>query len=129
MTETNGQKNAFGLMTPFTWSVGEMPTVDATQWLRTQLELLAAAVQFGQEAMRRAHTEIETAGGIMLRMATARTAEDVVACQRDMIELVSAAYFEQMVALGQRMHGALTSETEKKREPAEDMLLKEKRAA
>jgi len=89
--------------TKMAWPQAGFPTEAMSDWLRTQQEALAAAMQFGQEMLLSAHKEIEAGGGIMQRMMTAKTPEDFFACQRDMVELVSSTCFEQSLKLTERM--------------------------
>lgn len=113
---------------PFAWPQAEFPMQAATDWVGTQQKMFAAAAKVTQEALAIVHKEVEAGSGILVRMMSAKTPEEFVACQRDLVELMSSNYFEQMVKFGEQMQSQFAKEATGAAPPAAS-LLSEKRAA
>jgi hypothetical protein len=113
---------------PLAWPQTEFPMQAMTDWVGTQQKMFAALTKMTQEAMAIAQKEAEAGRGILVRMMSVKTPEEFVACQRDLVELMSSNYFEQMMKLGEQMQSRLAKETMGFAPPAES-LLSEKKAA
>lgn len=113
---------------PLAWPQGEFPMQAATDWVGGQQKMFAAVSKLMQETIAIAHKEVEAGSSILVRMMTAKTPEEFVACQRDLFELMSANYFEQMIKLGEQVRGQLVKETGLGAKSA-DELMTEKKAA
>jgi len=110
------------------WPTGEfrMPTMD--EWWGTQFKLLADWTQVGQEMMASASNNLHVGIGVLQRMMAARTPDDLAAGTRDLYELVSARYFDQLMKLAERMQGALVPNAAKAAKHIEEVSEMEKAA-
>ncbi len=74
-----------------------MPGAFATEdFRRIQHQMVTSAARIGQDAIKRLDTEFEQGTSIVQRMISAKSPEDLFACQRDMLELIGAKYVEAM---------------------------------
>jgi len=88
---------------PFGWPKYDFKTPPMGNWLKLQQEFVSAMAQLGQETMASAGGEIEAASGVMQRLMQAKTPEEMVACERDLFELMTGKYFEQMMRVAERL--------------------------
>ncbi len=113
---------------PFAWPETELPMQAMTDWVGTQQKMFAAMSKMTQEAVTIAQKEAEAGRGILVRMMSAKTPEEFVACQRDLVELLSSNYFEQMVKFGEQVQSQFAKGLPGFAPPAAS-LVGEKRAA
>jgi hypothetical protein len=73
------------------------------EWVRIQQELMAATVQFSQQAMATAKSDIALVGDVMRKLMSVKTPEEFAAWQRDMSEFVGSKYFEQWTKFGEQV--------------------------
>lgn len=126
-TKSKAAGTATGLF-PLVWPQSEFPMQAMTDWVGSQQKMFAAVSKLMQETITIAHKEVEAGGSILVRMMSAKTPEELVACQRDLFELMSANYFEQMIKLGEQVRSQLVKETGPGAKPV-DELMTEKKAA
>lgn len=92
-------------LAPFAWPKGgATPTVPTpADWLKMQQELVADIAAFVNESFVAMGGEIEQGAGLLQRLMAAKTPEDLVAWQQDMLELVSSKYVDRWAKLAERM--------------------------
>ncbi|HEY1722703.1 MAG TPA: phasin family protein [Magnetospirillaceae bacterium] len=94
-------QNAFP---PFTWPTGFSPAEAMLGWIDVQQKFFTAATEASRQVWTAARKEVETGNGILRRLATAKSPEEAVAAQRDLAELMSSVYFEQMTSLSEQFN-------------------------
>jgi hypothetical protein len=90
---------------PFGWPKTGMAVPDMSNWVRIQQDMAKAGMEFGQRMAAMAKSDLELSGNVLRRLMQAKTPEELVAWQRDMLELVSSKYFEQWMTLGEQVRG------------------------
>lgn len=88
----------------FNWPWGMSPAETMLTWMDAQKKFFDAATEASRQVWTIAHKEVETGNGIVQRLMTAETPEEAVAAQRDLAELMSSVYVEQMTAIGQQIN-------------------------
>ncbi len=110
------------------WPMAEFPIQTMDEWASTQFKLLADATQVGQELMSIASSGMHVGIGVMQRMMAARTPNELVACERDLLELVTSKYFEQVMRIAERMQSTFTPAAAKAAKHVEDVAAMQKAA-
>lgn len=91
------------LFPTFTWPLGSSPAETVLGWMDAQQKLFTAATETSRQIFTIAHKEIQTGNGIMRRIVSAQSPEELVAAQRDLVELMSSVYVEQITTLNERI--------------------------
>lgn len=112
---------------PFTWPMGLSLAETVLGWMDIQQKFFAAATEASRQVWTTAHKEVETGNGIVRRVLTAQSPTEAVAAQRDLVELMSSVYFEQLTTLGKQFSQFVEQTTAKN--AAEGSHRKKKRAA
>ena len=103
----------------FLWPQAGAPLPAVSDWIRMQQELVDTVQQFSQEAMTMVRNDMEVSSDAMRRLMLAKTAEEISACQRDMVDLISSKYFEQWLKLGNEMQSLFSKAATKAKHNAE----------
>ncbi len=82
---------------------GMSPAETMLSWMDAQKKFFEAATEASRQVWTIAHKEVETGNGIVQRLMGAKTPEEAVAAQRDLAELMSSVYVEQMTAIGEQI--------------------------
>ena len=88
---------------PFVWPQAGRAISAMDEMLHIQTEMIGLATRFGQEAATMMSSDFELATAALRRLVAAKSPEEFAATQRDMVELISAKYFEQWLKLGEEM--------------------------
>jgi hypothetical protein len=112
----------------FRWPMAQFGLPALEGWIDGQQRLLADATKVGQELMAISTNSMHLALGMTQRMMAARTPEEFLACQRDLLELVTAKYFEQVMKVTDRMETVLAPNEARAAKHHEDAVGKDKAA-